>query len=387
MKVKSVCLVCNEYPPGPNGGIGTMTQVLGRALVRAGLEVRVIGLYPRHWAAPDYEEDHGVRVWRRRWKPGRLGWVQSRYELFQQITAWSEAGEVDLVEVPDWEGMAAGWRPLAVPVVVRANGSDCYFSAELGFSSRRALRLAERASMKRADAWCAVSSYLGDRTQQLFRLSDGPRAILYNPVELPTPAPDARRVSQRVVFTGTLTPKKGVITLMKAWPHIKARFADAQLHLFGKDTEWNGQSMCAQLVALLDDDCRASVVFHGHVAHEQVLEGLRSAHVAVFPSYAEGMGIAPIEAMACGCPTVFGRCGTDGELIEQEREGLIVDPDSPEKIAHAIERILEDEKLAARLGEAGRNRVVRDFSVEALLERNLAFYDDSISEFGARKAS
>ena len=364
-----------------------MTQVLGRAFVRAGLRVRVIGLYSADWPAPAYEEDQGVCVWRLPWSPGRIGWLRSRRRLFRQIEAWVAAGDVDLVEVPDWEGMAAWWPRLDVPTVARAHGSDYYFKTELGLAKEWLIWQAERASMRRVDAWCSVSNYLGRKTRDLFALRTGPGAVLYNPVEIPSVDDNPHTVRHRVVFTGTLTPKKGVISLIKAWPKVKAVFDDARLHMVGKDTEWNGQSMRSHLVSLLPECARESVVFHGHEVRERVLALLQTANAAVFPSYAEGMGIAPLEAMACRCPIVSGRCGTEAELFEEGREGLLVDPDSPGEIAHAVCRLLADDNLARRLGEAGRARVERDFSVDALLTRNLAFYDRCLDQFQARRAS
>ena len=70
-----LCFVCREYPPGPHGGIGTMTQVLARALVRAGHEVRSVGLYPSWYEAPERQDDQGVQVLRLRQREHPLGWI------------------------------------------------------------------------------------------------------------------------------------------------------------------------------------------------------------------------------------------------------------------------------------------------------------------------
>jgi hypothetical protein len=51
-KSLELCFICSEYPPGPHGGIGTMTQVLARALVARGHGVRVIGVYQRDYPGP-----------------------------------------------------------------------------------------------------------------------------------------------------------------------------------------------------------------------------------------------------------------------------------------------------------------------------------------------
>ncbi len=56
-----ICFICGEYPPGPHGGIGTFVQVLARALVAAGHEVRVLGAYGTAYHAANEEVDQGVQ--------------------------------------------------------------------------------------------------------------------------------------------------------------------------------------------------------------------------------------------------------------------------------------------------------------------------------------
>ena len=98
-----LCVLCSEYPPGPHGGIGTRYQLLGRRLVAAGHEVRMIGAYPREYPAPDRETDHGVEVWRIRERPGKFGWVPAWREMYRTVRGWLDSGEVEkevIREVP-----------------------------------------------------------------------------------------------------------------------------------------------------------------------------------------------------------------------------------------------------------------------------------------------
>lgn len=377
-----LCFLCNEYPPGPHGGIGTLTQVLTRALAHAGHEVRVIGMYPANYPAPNYEEDQGVRVWRLRESVHRFGWIRSRYRLYQAVARWSRERKVDLVEVPDWEGWAAGWPRLAVPVVARLHGSSSYFAAELGTAINRSAFWLERRSLQRADFWCSASRYTAGKTRKLFGLRSNPSAILHNSVEIPAHSPGTVRSSRQVVFSGTLTAKKGIISLIQAWPRVSEACPDAELHIYGKDgrTE-DKKSMREFLLSQLSGQARQSVRFHGHVTREKLFHALQMARSAVFPSYAEAFALAPLEAMAYGCPTIYSRHGSGPELIEHDRDGLLIDPDQPVEIADAIIRILTDDRLSERLERAGRKRVEESFSVQALLGQNEAFYQGCISDF------
>lgn len=378
-----LCFICPEYPPGPHGGVGTMTRILARALVRAGHEVRVVGIYPPDYAAPDSEEDQGVRVLRLRERPTRGGWVRARYELYRMVAGWARRGEIDLVEGPDSRGWFAGWPRLPVPVVQRSNGSYTYFAHELGRTVNRMTRRLERWSYRRATAWAAVSHHTGSVTTRLFGLPAGPAAVLHNPVDVPTEMPPfARRSTNRVVYTGTLTPRKGILALIDAWPAVKEKCSGAELHLFGKDTRSErGGSMQQQLLARLPDALRSSVFFHGHVGAAELREALSTARVGVFPSYSEAFALAPLEAMAYGCPTISTKLSSGPEGVRHDTDGLLVDPARPVEISNAILRVLQDDSLAERLGQAGRTRVLNAFTLSALLPQNESFYGNVLRAF------
>lgn len=381
-----ICFICSEYPPGPHGGIGTLTQILARALVAAGNQVSVLGMYERNHDMPEYEEDRGVGVWRLPAPDNHLGWVTARRLLFRCVADRARHHEIDLVEVPDWQGMAAYWPALNVPVVVRLNGSGTYFAAEMQRSPDRMTFWLERATLRRADFWCSSSRYTAERTQQLFAIARPPDAVLYNPVEFRPAAQGDVRSRYQVVFTGTLVEKKGVRSLIRAWPQVVAACPDAELHLFGKDARCSdGRSMQTVLLEQLRGRAREQIFFHGHVGRERLFKVLRSAWVAVFPSYAEAFAIAPLEAMSAGCPTIYSRRGSGPELIESGVHGLLVDPDEPTEIARSIIRVLKNDRLAERLGWAGFHRVREEFAIDKVVTLNEQFYQRCIDEFQQRR--
>ncbi|MFN7926270.1 MAG: glycosyltransferase family 4 protein [Bryobacteraceae bacterium] len=377
-----LCFLCNEYPPGPHGGIGTMTQVLGRALQPHCAEVRVLGISRSPSTTTVREEDQGVQIWRLPRSTHKLSWIENRFELYRQAAYWARSGEIDLIEAPDYEGWIAGWPRLPVPVVARLHGTASYFAAEAGSHAPRLLFAIEKAAMRRADFWCSVSQYTAGKTARLFHLDSGPDAILYNPVE---PAAAAHRPEgERVVFSGTLVAKKGVVPLMRAWNEVHRARPAAELHVYGKDGRTpEGGSMREYLTTLLDDGARPAVTFHGHVSREGLFEAISSARAAVFPSYAEAFAIAPLETMVRGCPTIYSTRGSGRELLEDGREGLLVDPDHPGEIAAGIVRLLTDDAFARSIGEAGARRVRDRFSTARLVEENLAFYEQCIRRFSS----
>ena len=378
-----ICFICSEYPPGPHGGIGTMTQVLSRSLSDAGHEVSTIGVYPEKYPGNDDDSDGNIRIRRVRDSGGRFRWAWLRMRLYREVAEQVRRGAIDVVEAPDYQGWVAGWKALPAPLVVRLHGSETYFAAELGRRvNQMAFRL-ERASLRRADAWFSVCRYTADKTRALFRLGTQASAILYNPVEIPSLPDHSIRSAKRVVFSGTLTPKKGVISLIRAWPRVVAASPGSELHVYGKDGRTQtGGSMRMFLEEQLGA-AHGSVHFHGHVGREKLFEAFLGARAAVFPSYAEAFAVAPLESMACECPTIYSRRGSGPELLTDGKQGLLVDPDKPEEIASAIVRVLGDDNFARHLGQAARAHVIEKFSTRTLVRQNVDAYEQVLQQFHA----
>jgi len=375
-----ICFVCNEYPPTKHGGIGTFVQSLGRALVASGHKVRAIG-FESGLLEARLHVDEGVTVYRFPVPRVSFGWLFARAQVYRKISKWARDREIDIVEAPDYLGLAAYWPRLNVPVVTRLHGSLAYYANELSTKRSRLGEGLENASLRRSDFVCSVSHYAAGRSREIFDLGQRDITVIHNSVrifdsELPC------RSENKVVFGGTITRKKGIISLVQSWPAVLRDHPMAELHIYGKDgvTE-NGQSLTETLRAGICGPVSNSVHFHGHVDSNTLRNALRTARVCVFPSYSEAFSLAPMEAMAEGCPTIFTKHATGRELIEDGKHGLLVDPDHPEEISRAISQVLDNDDIAARLGAAGKSRIVNDFSPSQWLRKNEDFYAACMKAF------
>jgi Glycosyl transferases group 1/Glycosyltransferase Family 4 len=100
---------------------------------------------------------------------------------------------------------------------------------------------------------------------------------------------------------------------------------------------------------------------------------LSSASVFVYKSDAEPLGSAALAAMASGVPVVASGTGGLPEIVEHERTGLLV---SDGDFAGAVRRLLDDPRLAAELGRAGREYVQRGFSADQMTENTMRVYHE-----------
>jgi starch synthase len=98
------------------------------------------------------------------------------------------------------------------------------------------------------------------------------------------------------------------------------------------------------------------------------------ATVFACPSIYEPFGIINLEAMACETPVVAAAVGGIKEVVVDGETGLLVPPADPPKLARALTKVLEDPALAAKMGRAGRARVLQDFTWGRIAEKTLALY-------------
>ena len=106
---------------------------------------------------------------------------------------------------------------------------------------------------------------------------------------------------------------------------------------------------------------------------------LAALDLFVMPSLAEGLGVAALEAMACGLPVVASAVGGLRDLVTDGATGLLVPPADPVALAKAINKLASEPKLRAAMGAAGRIRVADHFSLAAMAQRTLALYRDCLA--------
>jgi glycosyltransferase involved in cell wall biosynthesis len=307
----------------------------------------------------------------------KAGWFIDRLQVRACLRRLVAAGEIELVEAPEWQGVA--WPAVGhVPTVLRFNGSSVTFGRLLGRKVRRSLRWLEQRGFAAAAGCVAVSRFIARETAADFGLSEAGIPVIPNAIDASRFAPptNAARDDRLVACVGTVTEKKGVVELIRAWPRVVERFPDARLAVIGKDGRHTatGRSLIAVLREMLPGPAAATVTFTGPVPHACVQEWLRRAALAVYPTFVEALPVTWLEAMATATPIIGSCLGPGEELIDHGRSGLLCDPRDTVELASRIADCLRDPSLRARLGAAGRRQVEERFSTLVILPQNEAFY-------------
>ena len=168
----------------------------------------------------------------------------------------------------------------------------------------------------------------------------------------------AHSQGQNLLFVGRLAAVKGVAVLLRTMVEVKKRFPEAHLTLIGDGTERPAlQSLTARF------GVEKNVTFVGPKSQSEVAEALRTTDLFVLPSFAEGVPVVLMEAMASGLPVVATRIAGIPELVEDGVSGHLVPPGSAPALAEAIRALLDAPERWAAMGQAGRAKVDADFNI------------------------
>lgn len=174
---------------------------------------------------------------------------------------------------------------------------------------------------------------------------------------------------QGLLFVGRLAAAKGVPVLIEAMARIRAAHPQAHLVLIGDGPDRAMLEGQVRRLGLSD-----AVRFTGYQNQDEVADALARSAVFVLPSFAEGVPVVLMEAMAARRPVVATRIAGIPELVQDGVSGRIVPPGDTAALASAVCEVLADPGHAADMGQAGRQKVEADFNVAREAEKLAALF-------------
>jgi glycosyltransferase involved in cell wall biosynthesis len=168
----------------------------------------------------------------------------------------------------------------------------------------------------------------------------------------------------RLLFVGRLAPAKAPFMLVDAITELRDRGRRVTLTLVGE-----GPARPELETVVRDRDLGSRVRLVGACNHDRVSAFYHQSDAFVLGSFAEGVPVVLMEAMAVELPCIATWIAGIPELIEDGVDGLLVAPADPVALADAVERLMEDPAFAKRLGAAGRQKVLRKYHLDHNTER------------------
>lgn len=254
------------------------------------------------------------------------------------------------------------------PLVVSVHGGDLTYAAprsERGWN-------AVASTLRAADAVIVNSELTRKGVEALIGTREGVY-VVHPGADVGQPAPDPHS-EPTLVTVAHLEPHKSQADVIRALAALAGRFPGLRYVLVGKGPERQRLELLANRLGV-----RERIDFKGALPHERALEETARCHIHVMPSRHDGFGVAHLDAMGLGLPTIAGE-GTGAEDITHSGEGaILVRPGDVTALVRLIDELLSNEERRRRLGEAARKTVFEHFSWQRNGRETAAVYREAVA--------
>jgi colanic acid/amylovoran biosynthesis glycosyltransferase len=186
----------------------------------------------------------------------------------------------------------------------------------------------------------------------------------------------------RVLVVARLVQGKGHALLLEAMAALARRGVDVHADVVG-----DGPKRVALERIAAELGIAQRVRFLGSIGQDEIREEYRRAEVFCLPSFAEGVPVVLMEAMAMGLPVVASALMGIPELVEDGVSGFLVRPGRADELQDALAAMAADPVLRAAMGEAGRRRVLEAFNIEDSARELECIFRDVLESTGCNPAA
>lgn len=390
---RTFVFVSQEYTPGKMGGIGRYTHELASGIAELGHHVHVIAKADGHDRI-DYE--HGVWVHRLLDKPAHVAqprgmrlpahiWDRAT-TVTRELDAIAAKRPITTVSAPIWdvEGIAVLTEGRYALVTTLHTSMAPYLDANPGRAADKTfvrtiaqpMIEAETRLMRESYKLIANSHAIVDELEQMYKLRFDPERLALVPHgmsdwtlllrEAPEPLPEG---ALRLLFVGRLEERKGIDVLLACAKRVLGRHPHVYLDVVGNDTIPGPTGQTFRKVFEADraaDSIRERVTFYGNVSDERLRGFYAAADIFVAPSRFESFGLMLLEGLMFGKPVIGCAAGGMVEVVEDGVSGLLAQPGDVASLEAALERLINDTTLRARLGAAARQRYEERFTARTM---------------------
>ncbi|MGR8979158.1 MAG: glycosyltransferase [Gammaproteobacteria bacterium] len=372
-----VLWLASSFPRFENDSASIFLKLLAQAIQQRGFDLHVLS--PDHFSVSESGDNASVCDYRFRYFfPRKLQqlaygsgilpnlkakpWLLLLVPFFminQFVSAWrlSHRLKPEIIHA-HWvfpQGLIAALigRQLGIPVIVTAHGGDAFSLQNMVIAKIK------RWTIQNSAIWTsntlATSQAVGDDLPDPEIIPMGIDFRRFNSAV----SSDKPRDKLVLLFVGRLVAKKGVHDLISAYAQLSDSLREkTELWIIGDGIERKSLEKQAER-----QNAPGKIIFFGRLPNDKLPDYYAASDIFVAPSIidssgdTEGQGIILLEALACGTAVIATKTGGIGEIIEHEKNGLLVNPNNPADLKNAIERLLNDRKLRDSLVLEGKNCV------------------------------
>lgn len=392
--IKNVCLISEEYPPDTMyGGIGTYNKELSLILRNRGYRVYVIAGSTKNKSYISHNGDILVyRVtpfFRKYFFLKKL--IGYRLAVFCAYFRLSKKRIINIIETPEWKadffiGILLKKIFKLPPIIIRLHGCRAlirkYDNSSCSFSDRIVIAL-EKYCIIKSDYISSITLSCLKETESILNLTLNQKAVIIpNPTSNPASdinyetIPDEFVGKRIILFVGRIEYLKGVFHLSKAMKNIMSKYDDVIFVIAGRDIKSDeGNYYNSKIVRDELNLYTNRVIFTGQISSNILNKLYKIAYVTVLPSFFESFGLCCVESIKYGTPVIAGRNGGMGEIIRNNIDGILIDPNDINDITSAISRLLDDNNVRNSMSVRCLERFLTSYSRENISNQITSYYD------------
>jgi glycogen synthase len=236
-----------------------------------------------------------------------------------------------------------------------------------------------------ADAICSPSKSLAhlikERWPNKKSISVIPNPFVPDQSILDIPVAEYNTEKLVIGFFGRLEKRKGILDLMKAIPSILEHDHNIIFQFVGKShpSPTKGMDMEAYMKKKLKK-WNDNLQFYGYQPYDRMADFLSKTQICIFPSLWENFPNVCLEAMVAGKAVIASNNGGMADMITNESNGLLIEPNNPKKIAEAVFNLVKNHKNISRFGHSARASVLEKYNEEQTVARVTTFYNSTIQQ-------
>jgi glycosyltransferase involved in cell wall biosynthesis len=389
-----ICLLSSSYPPQDTEGISRQRQALATELARLGHDVHVVTLGGFNLV----RKENGVTVhrvtfhWLNKFSdryPGLDNTLTRSQALYEGLSQSLDTSGFDIVDIPLWgtqgivtqqfyAGCTIIWLQTTLAQILKIN--------ERNASKEEQIKLIlEKMMLERAHGLLADSHSALDSVRSDYGIStDAPTGVAYLGLPALSALPERPlRDEVEALVVGRLEKRKGTPLLLEILPAMLQQYPQLRVRFLGRDNSavdgWQAlhKTTYPEYFKQNYPQFAPRVFFEGYVSEERLLQSYRQADIFLAPSLYESFGLTYLEAMRSGLPVITFSTGAAAEIFAGGKaDGAItVAAGDKAEFAVAVNTLIENSRLRHELGQSGLDHFQKDFTVEAMAQATLKFYE------------
>jgi len=184
-------------------------------------------------------------------------------------------------------------------------------------------------------------------------------------------------VTNKLLFVGGITQRKGLLDLINAMKKVVNKISTANLDIIGAPiSKWYYVAVKRQIRL---NKLTRNIKLLGYLNDDELIRKYQETSIFVLPSYEESQGIVLLEAMACGKPVVASNVGGIPYVVENGKTGLLFKCGNIKELAEKIIILLQNKEMREKMGEEGRKNA-KEFSWDEIAEKTVKLYEKVLSK-------